>query len=399
MIELKKTAPLLLITLTLHCFALLPQAPAVVPPPDGGYPGFNTAEGQNALFSLTTGSANTAVGWFSLSSSSTGSFNTATGAGSLLFNTADENTAFGAGALVFNTIGIQNTAVGAAALLNNTTGSSNTAVGDSALFSNTTGTGNVANGFYALFSNTTGNFNTAVGDLALELNTEGSSNTANGFGALGSNTTGFGNTAIGSGAGSNVTGIGNVCIGSGVPGVAGVNSTTWIRNVYTSVVSGLSVYVDSNDKIGTLASSRRYKDEITPMAKASEAILSLRPVSFRYKKEVDPTRSLSFGLIAEEVAAANPDLVVRNKDGEIYTVRYEAVNAMLLNEFLKEHRNGEEQDLAIIQLQSTLVQQKKRFESKLAQQEEQITALMAHLQKLAADIELNKAESRAVAEK
>ena len=164
-------------------------------------------------------------------------------------------------------------------------------------------------------------------------------------------------------------------------------------------MSGLSVYVDSNDKIGTLSSSRRYKDEITPMAKASEAILSLRPVSFRYKKEVDPTRSLSFGLIAEEVAAANPDLVVRNKDGEIYTVRYEALNAMLLNEFLKEHRKGEEQDLAIIQLQSTLVQQKKRFESKLAQQEEQITALMAHLQKLAADIELNKAESRAVAEK
>src|SRR5258707_4007289 len=120
LIQLKTITSPLLITLTLLCFGLFPKAQAVVPPPDGGYPNFTTAEGQNALKTLTTGSANTAVGWFSLFSDTTGSFNTATGAGSLLFNTADSNTAFGAAALLLNTTGPANTAVGVDALLNNT---------------------------------------------------------------------------------------------------------------------------------------------------------------------------------------------------------------------------------------------------------------------------------------
>jgi septin family protein len=155
-----------------------------------------------------------------------------------------------------------------------------------------------------------------------------------------------------------------------------------------------------------LASSRRFKDDIKPIDSASEAILALKPVTFRYKKEIDPAAVPQFGLVAEEVEKVNPDLVARDRDGTPYTVRYEAVNTMLLNEFLKEHRKNEvqqgkieEQDGTINQLESTLAQQHKKFESKLAQQEQQIAELMANLQRLAADIELNKAESRTVAEK
>ncbi len=135
------------------------------------------------------------------------------------------------------------------------------------------------------------------------------------------------------------------------------------------------------------------------MDKASEAIHALKPVTFRYKQEIDPTGISQFGLVAEEVEKINPDLIVRDKEGKPYSVRYDAVNAMLLNEFIKEHRKNEEQEATISQLQSKLTQQQKRFESKLAQQEQQIAALTADLQRVAADIELNKPESRAVAEK
>ena len=155
-------------SITFFCLAAVEsKAQAVVPPPDGGYPGFTTAEGTNALQSLTTGSANTAVGWRSLFSNTEGNFNTATGAGALLFNTARENTAFGAAALLFNTTGGANTAVGAAALLDNTEGGFNTSIGEFALSHNTTGSNNTANGFQALFSNTSGDRNTATGWQAL----------------------------------------------------------------------------------------------------------------------------------------------------------------------------------------------------------------------------------------
>ena len=134
--------------------------------------------------------------------------------------------------------------------------------------------------------------------------------------------------------------------------------------------------IDSTGKLGTVVSSARFKKEIKPMDKASEAILTLKPVMFRYKEELDPDGMPQFGLIAEEVEKVNPDLVVRDEDGKVSTVRYEAVNAMLLNEFLKEHRRIEEQ--------------RRQFESKIAQQQKQIEALAATVQKVSDQIALGK---------
>jgi hypothetical protein len=264
------------------------------------------------------------------------------------------------------------------------------AIGFAALHANTTaginstdGT-NVAVGYQAL-QNNTGSDNNAVGHNALQDNATGFYNNAFGWHALNSNVSGSDNTAIGDDAGEAITGDGNVCIGATIFGVGGVDNTTWIRNVYNSVASGRAVYVDSDNKIGTLSSSRRYKDEITPMAKASEAILSLRPVSFRYKKEVDPTRSLSFGLIAEEVAQVDPDLVTSDREGKPETVRYEAVNAMLLNEFLKEHRKVEE-------LEATVAQQQKGMEILTAQLKEQA----AQIQKVSTQPEAGRSAPQVV---
>ena len=162
--------------------------------------------------------------------------------------------------------------------------------------------------------------------------------------ALASNTTGGDNTALGNEAGSNITGNGNVCIGAGVNGFAGESNITRIRNVYESAATDRAVYVTADGRIGTLSSSSRYKEEIKPMNQASETLFALKPVTFRYKKAIDPARVLSFGLIAEEVAQISPELITRDRHGKPQTVRYEAVNAMLLNEFLKEHRKGEQQD-------------------------------------------------------
>ena len=259
-----------------------------------------------------------------------------------------DNAASGFYALYKNTTGSYNTANGSAALYSNTTGDFNTAEGRSALYSNTTGFFLTAVGAQALFSNTTGNHNTALGLNALYQNTTGASNVAIGEGSLVNNTTGNSNTALGTIAGSPTTGSGNVCVGTDIFGVAGESNTTRIRNVYSSVASGRAVYVDSDNKIGTLSSSRRYKEEIKPMEEASEVILALRPVSFRYKEEIEPNRAQMFGLIAEEVEQVDPKLVTCNEQGEADTVRYEAINAMLLNEFLKEHRKVQELEATIV---------------------------------------------------
>jgi hypothetical protein len=379
LIQCKTTILPLFIAGVLACFGLLPKADAVVPAPDGGYPGGNTAEGHNALLNLTTGGYNTAVGFRSLGSDTSGQLNTAIGAGTLLANTGDENTATGAGALLSNGTGVQNTANGAFALFSNTTGAQNTANGAFALLSNTTGAGNTANGFQALTHNT-GELNTANGFNALVSNTSGFANTADGYQTLVNNSTGNGNTALGYNAGFNVTTATNViCIGELVAG-ADVDNTTWIGNIYgTTTVSGttLPVVVSDSGQLGTASSSRRFKNEIKPMDKASEAILALKPVTFHYKG--DHRGTPQFGLIAEDVAAANPDLVVHDKDGEIYTVRYDAVNAMLLNEFLKEHRTVQE-------LKSVVAKQ----EAAAAQQQKQIEALTAGLQKVSAQLEAGK---------
>jgi len=424
---------LLFISLLIACFGLSPKIQAVVPAPDGGYPRGNTAEGENALFSLTTGTTNTAVGFQALFNNTIGNYNTANG-GFALFNNSSGygNTATGRSALQSNTTGNYNTANGGFALFNNATGSFNTANGYEALASNATGIGNTANGVFALDANTTGNYNTANGDFALFNNATGNGNTANGHQALASNTTGIRNTANGTqallhnqiGNGNiadgyqaliNNTGSFNIAIGYtagvnlttgrdnidiGATGAAGESNTIrignpkqtatfikGIRGVNTRMADALPVLIDSAGQLGTLSSSRRYKGDIETMNEASEAILSLKPVTFHYKS--DKTRTPQFGLIAEEVARVNPALVVRDEKGEVYTVRYDAVNAMLLNEFLKEHRKVQE-------LEATVQKQQRDFQATATQQQKQIEALTAGLQKVNLRLEVSKAAPQTV---
>ena len=364
---MKTNTPSLILISLLTGLAFLQPAHAVVPPPDGGYPGFNTAEGQNALSSLTTGTGNAAVGAFSLFSNTTAGFNTAVGAGALLFNVES-----------------QNTAVGALAMFNNTTGMKNTANGVQALSRNTTGFVNTANGVQALYNNTTGGANTANGFGALISNTIGGSNTANGFNALVANTTGGGNTAIGTSAGTNVSTADHViCIGADVAG-ADVSNTTWIGGVYgVTTQSGTTapVVVSDTGQLGTAASSERFKKDIANMDKASEAVLSLRPVTFHYKSDAKETPQ--FGLIAEEVAKMNPALVLPDKEGKPYTVRYEAVNAMLLNEFLKEHKAFGEEQRKVQELKSNAAKQ----EATITELKKDMGVLTAQLKKQTAQIQ------------
>src|SRR5262245_20486751 len=366
---MKTIAQLVLSLVIVVC--LLPTTQAVVPPPDGGYPNFNTAEGQNALFKLTAGSANTAVGWFSLWANAEGNFNTGTGAGALLFNTADANTAFGAAALLFNGTGFNNTGIGAAALLNNAFGINNTAVGANALSNNDLSTGetptggpssgNTAVGSSALLNNITGSFNTAVGSSALFFSR------------------GFNNIALGQAAGMQVVNADNViCIGADGEDV---DNRCYIGQVYNNVQPTVGtdpdlVTINSNGRLGRAnVSSRRYKHDIQPMDKASEVLYALRPVSFRYHKEYDATQTIAFGLIAEEVAEVNPDLVGRSPEGQPESVRYEQINAMLLNEFLKEHRRGEEQDCNIEKQATTIAALRSEIQNLAAMVNEQASEL------------------------
>jgi hypothetical protein len=510
--------------MALASFAVCTATQAVVPPPDGGYPNFTTAEGTNALKNLASGAGNTGIGWFSLFSDTTASFNTAVGVGALLFNNGDENTAIGAATLLFNAasgntavgsrallnntaggtvgniqgldvgpnvgvgqqalesntvasantavgyqalhsfttgpmgfeqlglctaVGFQalannsangfgntavgyqallnntdtggataigfralfsnttggNTAIGSAALSSNTTGSNNTATGLSALSNNTDGIQNTANGDSTLASNTHGSQNTSIGFLALEANTTGNGNTAVGRSALGA-TTGDSNTAVGSGALQfNTAGTGNIALGAdagsgvstatsaiciGAPG-ADVNFSCYISNIFGATSpGGIGVLVNSDGKLGTSVSSRRFKDDIKRMDKASEAILAVQPVTFRYKKEFDPTGTSQFGLVAEDVEKVNPDLVVHDKEGKPYSVRYDQVNAMLLNEFLKEHKKVEKLEVAV-------AQQRKDFQAIAMEQKKEIQALTeivreqaAQIQKVSARLEMSK---------
>jgi hypothetical protein len=389
-IVLRNSIPgLLLIPLLLGSFALSPTARGVLPAPDGGYPGQNTAEGTDALFSLTTGFYNTAIGFQALYSDTSAPYNTAVGANALYSNTDGfDNVANGAFALYSNTIGIRNTASGVFALGGNTSGLDNTATGSYALSSNT-GSNNTATGSSALYNNTTGNLNTASGQAALYNNNTGSSNTANGEAALFSNETGSSNIALGVEAGFNLTtGDNNIDIGNqGVAaeantiriGTMGTQTATYIAGIMGKVVPrGIPVVINANGQLGTVTSSARFKEAVKPMDQASEAILAFKPVTFRYKKAIDPEGIPQFGLVAEEVEKVNPDLVVRDENRQIYTVRYEAVNAMLLNEFLKAHRKIEEQGTTI------------------AQQQKQIDALAASLQKVSAQLEVSRPAAQTV---
>jgi hypothetical protein len=372
-----------LIQLLIAFVVFVPRTRAATPPTDGGYPGGNTAEGQDALLSLTTGTYNTAVGFLSLRNVTRNNFNTAVGAGALLADNGDpttgggsQNTATGAGALLSNTTGAGNAANGAFALFNNTDGGVNTANGAFALFNNTSGNQNTANGVNALLSNSTGIQNTANGYQALSSNTTGDKNTAIGINALFSNTTGTGNIALGFGAGTSVITANNViCIAANG---ADVDNSCFIGNIVGVTTQGtaIPVVIDDFGQLGTMSSSARFKKDIKSMDKVSESVLALKPVTFQYKSDKNATPQ--FGLVAEDVAKVNPDLVVRDNKGEIYTVRYEAVNAMLLNEFLKEHHKVQE------------------LEANAARQQKQIEALTTGLQKVRGDIEASKSTTRLV---
>jgi hypothetical protein len=388
----------------------------------------NTATGVYALYSNINGWYNNAIGAYALANTISGNYNTANGYAALYRNTADYNTANGYATLYHNTTGIFNTANGVVALQSNSTGVLNTATGSQALQNNTTGGENTATGSRALASNTTGGQNTASGAQALYFNTTGADNTANGFRALFNNTDGTGNTAYGyqallSNTGSSITGAFNTAIGLNallnnttgtaniaLGGAAGDQITTGdenidignngqfsddrtirigqdqtrtfiaaIRGVTTGTADAIPVLIDSFGQLGTTSSSRRFKKEIKPMDQTSEAILALKPVTFHYKSDANGTPQ--FGLIAEEVAQVNPDLVVRDENGDIYTVRYDAVNAMLLNEFLKENSKV------------------KKLESTVVQQQKQIEALTAGLQKVSAQIKVSEPAPQVVVNK
>jgi hypothetical protein len=443
---------MMLATGLLACFGCLPQtnaAPDIVPPPDGCYPGFTTAEGCQALQNLTTGSANTGVGWRALFSAGASSSNTGIGAGALVLNTGDANTAVGTAALLLNTNGTQNTAVGAGALVFNDS-DSNTAVGFEALNANVAGFTNAALGTFAA-QNTTSTFNTAVGGFALRANTSGTRNTAVGSGALEDITGGADNTAIGELAGVNYTGTesNNVCIGSGTEGTAGESNAIRIGDASTSggidvvtngplanaiaIGSGLStqgisiltllgfgsvaianglqttngastcfvggifnqtpvagshaVVVGPNNQLADATlSSRRFKKDIAPIDKLSEGILALKPVTFHWKN--DKTNEPEFGLVAEEVAKVNLDWITRNPQGEVTGVRYETIPVLLLNEFLKEHKKVQEQQANIAELRSTVG-------VLTAQLKEQ----SAQIQKVSAQLEASKPAPQLVANK
>jgi hypothetical protein len=377
----------------------------------------NTATGGQALFFNTTGFFNTATGFDALGSNISGHDNTANGVGALESNThgfqntaigvdalansrnASNNTATGFEALLFNT-GNNNTATGAFALVGNTTGSRNTACGEEALSSNTSGFNNTAIGMRALNSATTAHGNTATGAGALLSDNTGQSNTANGQNALSNNTSGSSNIALGINAGRALTtGSNNIDIGNaGVMGesgtirigTAGTHTATFIAGISGNTLArGVAVFVNANGELGTMLSSARFKEAIKPMDKASEAILALQPVTFRYKPELDAEGIPQFGLIAEDVEKVNPDLVVRDENGDLSGVRYEAVSAMLLNEFLKEHRKVQEQKAMIAQL-------KKDLQATAAYQQKQIEALTAGLQRVTADVELKQLRPRTV---
>jgi len=445
----------------LTCFAFLPGARAVSPAPDGCYSNFTTAEGCDALNSLTTGSGNTGLGWWALFTDTGGSFNTAVGGGALDLNNGDSNTAVGAAALLLNTTGGSNTAVGTDALVFNDSGSENTAVGTFALENNTVDD-NTATGFFALGANTTGGTletsvlgfdlgpNTAIGSHALENNVDASANTAVGYQALHSQVTGFtfgsdphlaGNTAVGFEALGNLTGAAagdnaandgygyqalstltdgdsNVAVGF----QAGFNLASGFNNIYIGAFSGpfpagssenyvirigsiqsscfiqgISGVTGANftdmvlldpltGQLGDLSSSAQYKKEIQPMDKTSEAIFSLRPVTFHYKN--DKTNTPQFGLIAEEVAKVNPALIGVDKEGKPHSVQYMKVDAMLLNEFLKEHKKVEEQQASISQLKSEM-------QTMVAQLKEQAS----QIQKVSAQLEVSKPAPQVVTNK
>jgi hypothetical protein len=403
----------------------------------------NTAVGWYSLYLDTSGSYNTGLGGGTLVLNSADS-NTATGAAALLLNgDGTQNCAFGTDALVYNGYGVSganfNNAFGAFALFNNTDGYTNNSVGNHALFENIHGAGNTAVGDLALQNNDAsglalGNINTAVGAQALLANDDGDSNNAVGYSALENlidgnqnnamgtfaliSNNGAANTAVGdsvfmnsstgsfntiigwhAGSAANVDGSDNIYIGATAGPASGAETGairigdpgfivgTWIAGIFGSTApAGIPVVVSATGKLGTVVSSARFKDDIKPMDKASETIFALNPVTFHYKKQLDANGTPQFGLVAEQVAKVNPDLVVPDRDGKPYTVRYEAVNAMLLNEFLKEHRTVQDLKVTAEKQQATIALQENQIKALTASLREQAT----QIQKVSAQLEMIK---------
>jgi hypothetical protein len=298
----------LLIPLVLIGFALLSRAQAVSPPPDGDYGTGNIAEGLDALSSSNRGLGN----------------NTAIGADELCNMMMLGNTPYGCHALEGNT-GAHNTAIGFGALEDNAMGNNNTAIGNIALYGST-GSGNIALGARAGLYHMAGNNNIYIGNQGMESEA------------------------------------GQIRIGA-YP----LHTGTYIAGIRNAAGTGSPVIIGMGGKLGVTMSSAQFKEAIKPMDKASEAILALKPVTFHYKKEVDPDGIPQFGLVAEQVEKVNPDLVARDEEGKVYTVRYEAVNAMLLNEFLKEHRKVEELEGIVTSLAATVKEQAAQIQKVSAQ--------------------------------
>jgi hypothetical protein len=368
---------LLLIPLVLACFGLSAAARAVSPPPDGGYAAGNTAEGTDALFNLTTGVWNSAFGFRALHDNATGIRNTAIGY-QALYNTNGPS----------NVSGQDNIGVGANALFNNTTGKRNIAIGSFALYDNTTGSNNIAIGDHASW-HSNGSGNTVIGDsfasgpdfvsigrLAVTDCRQGLLSDGVHFASINAET----DVEVGQYAPSSCLNVPDLTTQT-----VHINAkdAVFVRAVYGNPIAGSPVVINSSGQLGVAASSARFKDGIKPMDKTSEVILALKPVSFRYKQGIDPSRGAQFGLVAEEVEKVNPDLVTHDREGKPYTVRYDAVNAMLLNEFLKEHRKVHE-------LEATVARQQEGFQATVTHQQQQIDALTAGLQKVSTQIQMSR---------
>ena len=353
----------------------------------------NTGAGYQVLFSNTTGIQNTAIGYYALNTNTTGSFNSASGYQALYANTAgNNNLANGFQSLFYNTTGYNNAANGFQALYTNATGNNNTASGAYTLFSNTAGGGNSANGYYALYRNTTGSYNTANGYQSLFKNASGSYNTAQGYNSLYNASRGRFNIGIGYAAGYNITtGSNNIAIGNLAAtldngmiriGTTGTHTATFIAGINGSTASsGVAVYVDSNGQLGTITSSRRFKNDIKTMGTVSDKLLQLRPVTFRYKvADEKGGHPMQYGLIAEEVAKVFPDLVQYDKAGKPFTVRYHLLTPMILNELQKSRRE-------IVEVKSSQNAKISRLEAELAamkqaqaKQQELLARLAAYIQ-------------------
>jgi hypothetical protein len=352
-----------------------------------GSDGFNTRYGNTALANNTTGFVNTAVGVGALQFNTDGRFNTAIGVDALGDNTLGRfNTASGANSLWHNTTGYSNTATGMNALFDNTSGSENTANGRGALFANTSANANVATGSLSMHLNTIGDQNTATGHRSLYSNIDGYNNTVSGFQALSANVDGHDNTVIGAWArANNSSGSGNLILGAfagindnGVgsnniivahTGVLDDDVTTrigefqtrafiaGIQGVTTSINDAVSVVIDSNGQLGTASSSRRYKEDINDMGSASDRLLQLHPVTFRYKETyANGDQPLDYGLIAEEVAEVFPELVVFNGENQPETVKYRLLSSLLVNELQKQHSRLSGQVAEIGELKAQLIE-------------------------------------------